>query len=102
MAVLTTQELEYVVRGYHDYKRVWTPVLDEMLSTEIERGNPHDEYAVVLILDGLLLVESWPLLVIVLCSICVILRVEPWPLSWTAYGTLRHCGCLCCNGPRCR
>ena len=29
-----------------------------MLSTGIERGNPHDEYAVVLILDGLLLVES--------------------------------------------
>ena len=46
MAVLTTLELEYVVRGYHEYKRVWTPVLDEMLSTEIERGNPHDEYAV--------------------------------------------------------
>ena len=49
MAVLTTLELEYVVRGYHEYKRVWTPVLDELLSTEIESGNPHDKYAVVLI-----------------------------------------------------
>ena len=96
MAVLTTQELEYVVRGYHEYKRVWTPVLDEMLSTEIERGNPHDEYA-VLILDCLLLVESRSLLVIVLCGICVILRVQPWALSWTAYGMLRRCGC---DGPR--
>ena len=25
MAVLMTLELEYVVRGYHEYKRVWTP-----------------------------------------------------------------------------
>ena len=58
MAVLTAQELEYVVCCYYEYKRVWTPVLDEMLSTEIERGNPHDEYAVVLILDGLLLDKS--------------------------------------------
>ena len=29
MAVLTTLELEYIVRGYHEYKRVWTPVLDD-------------------------------------------------------------------------
>ena len=49
MAVLTTVELEYVVRGYHEYKRVWTPVLNELLSTEIESGNLHDKYAVVLI-----------------------------------------------------
>ena len=98
--MLTTQELEYVVRGYHEYKRVWTPVMDEMLSTEIESGNPHDEYAVVLILDGLLLVESRALLVIVLCGICVILRGQPWALSWMAYGTFRRCGCPCCSGPR--
>ena len=49
MDVLTTLELEYVVRGYHEYKRVWTPVLDELFSTEIESGNPHDKYTVVLI-----------------------------------------------------
>ena len=30
------------------------------------------------------------------------LRVEPFALSWTAYGTLRRCGCPCCNGPRYR
>ena len=41
--MLTTLELEYVVRGYHEYKRVCTPVLDELLSTEIESGNPHDK-----------------------------------------------------------
>ena len=70
MTALTTLQVKYVVRGYHDYKRVWTPVLDEMLSTEIEKGNPHDKYAVVRILDGLLLVESRALLVIVLCGIC--------------------------------
>ena len=102
MAVLTTQELEYVVRSYHEYKHVWTPVMDEMLSIEIERGNLHDEYAVVLILDGLLLVESRALLIIVLCGICVILQVQPWALSWTAYGMLRCCGCPCCDDPRYR
>ena len=46
MAVLTTLELEYVARGYHKYMRVWNPVLDELLSTEIEKGNLHDKYAV--------------------------------------------------------
>ncbi len=53
MAVLTTVELEYVVRGYHEYKRVWTPVVNEMLSTEIEGGNPHDGYAVAVISESL-------------------------------------------------
>ena len=98
MAVLTTQELEYVVAITST--SVFGLVLDEMLSTDIERGNPHDEYAVVLIFDGLQLVESRALLAIVLCGICVILQVKPWALSWTAYGTLRPCSCSCCNGPR--
>ena len=35
-----------VVRGYHVYKRVWTPVLGEQLSTNQEHGNPEDRYAV--------------------------------------------------------
>ena len=47
MTVLTTLELEYVVRGYHECKRVCTAVLDELLSTEIESGNPNDKHAVV-------------------------------------------------------
>ena len=33
-------EFRSVVRGYHIYKRVWTPVLGEQLSTNQEHGNP--------------------------------------------------------------
>ena len=36
--MLTTLELEYVVRGYHKYKRVWTPVLGEMQRSEVPVG----------------------------------------------------------------
>ena len=32
MAALTTVELEYVIRGYHEYKRVWSPEINERLS----------------------------------------------------------------------
>ena len=60
-------ELEYVVRGYHEYKRVWTPVLDEMLSTEIERGNLHDEYAVAVMSERLGTVGHVPKKIFRLC-----------------------------------
>ena len=49
MAMLTTIEFEYVIRGYHEYKRVWNPEMNERLSTEIEMGNPHDRYAVAVV-----------------------------------------------------
>ena len=35
-----------VVRGYHVYRSVWTPVLGELLYTEQKLGNPEDRYAV--------------------------------------------------------
>ena len=35
-----------VIRGYHVYKSIWTPALGEKLSTDQERGNPEDRYAV--------------------------------------------------------
>ena len=46
MATLMTLELEYVIRGYHEYKCVWTPEINEMLCTQIETANSHDKYAV--------------------------------------------------------
>ena len=39
-------EFRSVVRGYHVYRSVWTPVLGELLYTEQELGNPEDRYAV--------------------------------------------------------
>lgn len=38
-----------VVRGYHVYRVVWTPVVGEELSTQQEHGNPEDLYAVAII-----------------------------------------------------
>ena len=49
MATLTTIEFECVIRGYHEYKRVWNPEMNERLSTEIETGNPHERYAVAVV-----------------------------------------------------
>ena len=39
-------EFRNVVRGYHVYRSVGTPVLGELLYTEQELGNPKDQYAV--------------------------------------------------------
>ena len=34
------------LRGYHEYRTVWTPQLNEVLPTIHERTNPHDRYAI--------------------------------------------------------
>ena len=34
------------LRGYHEYRAVWTPQLNEVLPTIHERTNPHDRYAI--------------------------------------------------------
>ena len=34
------------LRGYHEYRAVWTPRLNEVLSAVHERTNPHDRYAI--------------------------------------------------------
>ena len=34
------------LRGYHEYRPVWTPQLNEVLPTIHERTNPHDHYAI--------------------------------------------------------
>ena len=32
MATLTTNELEYVIQGYREYKHVWSPEINERLN----------------------------------------------------------------------
>ena len=32
VAILTTDELEYVISGYREYKHVWSPEINESLS----------------------------------------------------------------------
>ena len=40
------------IKGYHVYKSVWTPVLQEKVYGEIEPNNPVDKYAVAVKKDG--------------------------------------------------
>ena len=33
MATLTTDKMEYVILDYHEYKRIWSPEINESLAT---------------------------------------------------------------------
>ena len=37
------------LRGYHEYRTVWNPVIDEVLHTRHKRNNIHDRYAIAAI-----------------------------------------------------
>ena len=41
-------EIDSFVKGYHEYKNIWTRKIGETLSTEREPGNLVDKYAVCL------------------------------------------------------
>ena len=34
------------LRGHHEYRSIWDPTVNEILSTRHESYNPHDQYAV--------------------------------------------------------
>ena len=40
------------IRGYHVYKDIWTPSVDDKLSVEREFKNQFDRFAVKIIFDG--------------------------------------------------
>ena len=46
IAVTTNFDVDSFVKGYHEYKSIWTPKIGEILSTEREPGNLVDKYAV--------------------------------------------------------
>ena len=46
IVVTTNFEIDSFVRGYHEYKNIWTPKIGETLSIEREPGNLVDKYAV--------------------------------------------------------
>ena len=48
IAVTTKFDVDSSVKGYHEYKSIWTPKIGEILSTEREPGNLVDKYAVCL------------------------------------------------------
>ena len=39
-----------VVRGYHIYKDVWDPYLEDEFTTKHQRFNHHDQYAIAVVL----------------------------------------------------
>ena len=43
---------ESVIRGHHIYKRVWTPIIGEILSVAIDSANRHDRFAVAVLKAG--------------------------------------------------
>ena len=48
MAASTDLSLSFLcgLRGYHEYRAVWTPVLNEILPAINERSKPYDRYAI--------------------------------------------------------
>ena len=48
------------LRGYHEYRAIWTPTLHEILPTIHQRSNPYDRYAIATrkSLPGIVAVES--------------------------------------------
>ena len=44
--VTTNFDVDLFVKGYHEYKSIWTPKIGEIVSTEREPGNVMDKYAV--------------------------------------------------------
>ena len=51
MATATTDDvyvhwIQYCIRGYHVYQRIWYPTIGEILGFARERDNTHDRYAV--------------------------------------------------------
>ena len=46
IVVTTNFEIDSFVKGYHEYKNIWTPKIGETLSAERETENLVDKYAV--------------------------------------------------------
>ncbi len=49
MAARNSARIQSYVRGYHVYKRMWTPFIGEMATTTIENANLHDRYAIAVL-----------------------------------------------------
>ena len=48
-------EKESVVRDHHVYKVIWTPVIGEELEVRTEDDNDHDQHAVAVVKDGVVI-----------------------------------------------
>ena len=50
-AIPGTLSLSSYIRGYHEYKDLWTPHLGKSLAAKAETTNPLDRFAVAVLLD---------------------------------------------------
>ena len=64
--------MESCVRGFHVYKDVWNPSLQETLSCSREPGNVHDPYAVAVKTGPSVIVGHVPRTLSTLCSIFIL------------------------------
>ena len=48
---MVTYEKSSVVKDYHVYKFVWTPVIGQEVKTKLEEDNEHNKHAVAVLLD---------------------------------------------------
>ena len=46
IVAVTSTDILFSIKGYHVYKSVWTPTLQEQVYGQIEPHNPVDKYAV--------------------------------------------------------
>ena len=46
-------EWQSYIRGYHEYKEMWSPTLREILRLQFEPTNPQHSFAVAVVKDGL-------------------------------------------------
>ncbi len=49
---IPSYEFSSYIRGFHDYKEICEPTIGEVLPLKKEEANPHDRFAVAVILDG--------------------------------------------------
>ena len=62
--------LTVVVCGFHNYKNVWEPTIDKVLSCERDVGNSHDTFAVA-IKNSFEVVGNIPRFLLYICSIFI-------------------------------
>ena len=59
--------IDYAVRGFHVYKDIWNPEIDEVLLCEHEFGNLHGPYAVSVVREDDVMVGHVPRTISALC-----------------------------------
>ena len=52
-AAILSVTFNSVIREYHVYKTIWTPIIGETLELQLDEGNDHDRFAVAVIKAGL-------------------------------------------------